>query len=100
MVKGLYSRIVDREWNRLFQDPFHRLEWDTTWRFLKQYLPEKGLVLDAGGGPGRHTIELARLGYDVVLLDLVEGNLERAREETRMAGVGKRVKGVVEGTVT
>jgi hypothetical protein len=36
--------------------------------FLEKYLPKKGLVLDAGGGPGRYTIELAKKGYDVVLL--------------------------------
>jgi 2-polyprenyl-3-methyl-5-hydroxy-6-metoxy-1,4-benzoquinol methylase len=39
--------------------------------FLEKHLPKKGLILDAGGGPGRYTIELARSGYDVVLLDLV-----------------------------
>ncbi len=100
MVRDLYSKLVDREWNRLAQDPFHRLEYDTTWRFLKQYLPAKGLVLDAGGGPGRYTIELARLGYDVVLLDLVAANLERARAEIAKAGLAERVKQVIEGTIT
>ena len=100
MVKSLYSRDVDHEWNRLAQDDFHRLEWDTTWRFLREYLPETGLVLDAGGGPGRYTIELARQGYDVVLLDLVAGNLERAREEIEKAGVAERVRQIAEGTVT
>ncbi len=99
MVKNLYSRIVDREWNRLVRDEFHRLEWNTTWRFLQESLPAAGLVLDAGGGPGRYTIELARRGYDVVLLDLVAGNLERAREEIGRAGVGGRVKQLVEGTI-
>ena len=27
-------------------------------------------ILDAGGGPGRYTLELCRAGYDVVLLDI------------------------------
>src|SRR5512135_544115 len=63
MVKNLYAGMVDHEWNRLFQDDFHQLEWNTTWRFLKEYLPKAGLVLDAGGGPGRYTIELARQGH-------------------------------------
>jgi len=52
MVKSLYSRHVDREWNRLARDDFHRLEWDTTWRFLEEYLPKTGTILDAGGGRG------------------------------------------------
>ena len=100
MVKKVYSGNVNYEWNRLTQDAFHRLEYDTTWRFLKQYLPAKGLVLDAGGGPGRYTIELARLGYDVVLLDLVAEHLEIARKEIAKAGVGERVRDIIEGSIT
>lgn len=100
MVKNLYSQHVDREWNRLAQDTFHRLEWDTSWRFLNEHLPKTGFVLDAGGGPGRYTVELARRGYDVVLLDLVAANLERAADEIRKAGVSARVKQLVEGTIT
>jgi SAM-dependent methyltransferase len=100
MVKSLYSGMVEHEWNRLVQDDFHRLEYDTTWRFLREYMPAKGLILDAGGGPGRYTVELARQGYDVVLLDLVAANLEWAGKEIGRAGVGERVKQVVEGTIT
>jgi SAM-dependent methyltransferase len=100
MVKALYSGMVDREWGRLDRDTFHNLEYKTTWRFIKEYLPETGLVLDAGGGPGRYTIELARRGYEVVLLDLVAANLERAREEIAKAGVGGHVKQVIEGNIT
>ena len=100
MVKNLYAGMVDREWERLDRDDFHRLEYDTTWRFLKKYLPAGGRVLDAGGGPGRYTVELARRGYDVVLLDLVAENLERAKEEIGRAGVEKHVKQVIEGNIT
>jgi hypothetical protein len=49
MVKKGYSSHVDREWGRLDRDEFHRLEYNTTWRFLNKYLPLTGLVLDAGG---------------------------------------------------
>jgi SAM-dependent methyltransferase len=100
MVRDLYSHMVDREWERLARDPFHRLEYDTTWCFLEKYLPKSGLVLDAGGGPGRYTVELARRGYDVVLFDLTPANLERAGEEIARVGVGKHVQQLVEGTIT
>ncbi len=99
-VKRLYTGMVDHEWGRLIQDDFHRLEYNTTWRFLEEYLPDTGLVLDAGGGPGRYTVELARRGYDVVLLDLVAANLERAKEEIDKAKVGTHVRQVIEGTIT
>ena len=70
MVKEYYDKHAEREWNRLVQDPYHRLEFIVTMYFLDKYLPKKGLILDAGGGPGRYTIELAKKGYDVVLFDL------------------------------
>jgi ubiquinone/menaquinone biosynthesis C-methylase UbiE len=35
-----------------------------------EVFPPGGKVLDAGGGPGRYSIELCRAGYEVVLLDI------------------------------
>jgi len=80
LVKKHYTEYGAGEWERLTKHPYHRLEFDTTMHFLRKYLPKKGLVLDAGGGPGRYTIELAGLGYDVILLDLTLKLLEIARE--------------------
>jgi SAM-dependent methyltransferase len=100
IVKNIYSGMVDREWERLTRNALTRLEYATTWRFLDQYLPSTGLILDAGGGPGRYTIDLAVKGYDVVLLDLTPANLVRARLEIGKAGVGTRVKDVTEGSIT
>jgi SAM-dependent methyltransferase len=47
---------------------------------INDYFPPGGRVLDLGGGPGRYTAELLKLGYHVVLLDLTEGLLEKARD--------------------
>lgn len=99
-TRDYYASRVKQEWDRLVQDPFHRLEFDTTMRFLKEYLPPKGLILDAGGGPGRYTIELTRIGYDVILLDLMKEHLEFAEREIKSAGVGERIQGLIEGSIT
>lgn len=98
-VKNFYTGYGIKEWRRLVRDPYHRLEFDTTMHFIKKHLPKRGLVLDAGGGPGRYTIELAKLGYDVVLLDLTPKQLEIARRMIRKEGVQCRVKQVVEGSI-
>jgi len=100
LTKKVYSANVRGEWKRLVKDPFHRLEFSTTFFFLKKYLPKKGLVLDAGGGPGRYTIELAKLGYDVVLLDLVAEHLEFAKKQIREKRVANKVKDIVQGSIT
>lgn len=99
LVKKYYTDLDEGEWNRLMKHPYNRLEFDTTMHFLMKYLPDKGLVLDAGGGPGRYAVELAKLGYDVVLLDFTPRMLEIALDRIREAGVEDRVKQVLEGSV-
>jgi SAM-dependent methyltransferase len=88
-----------KEWRRLVRDPYHRLEFDTTMHFLKKYSPAEGIVLDAGGGPGRYSIELAKSGYDVVLFDLTPELLHIGRKKIRKAGVEDRVKRVLQGSI-
>lgn len=97
LVKAYY-RTYD-EWGRLVRDPYHELEFSTTLHYLRRYLPPRGLILDAGGGPGRYSIELARRGYRVVLLDFTPELLIEARRNIRREGVASRVQEVVEGTV-
>jgi ubiquinone/menaquinone biosynthesis C-methylase UbiE len=99
MVKEWFTKTASYEWRRLKQDPYHQIEFFVTMHFLAKYLPEEGLILDAGGGPGRYTIELAKRGYDVILLDLVPKMLKMAERKIRRAGVKKRVKQIVEGSI-
>lgn len=40
-------------------------------------------ILDVGCGTGRHSIELARRGYDLTGIDLSENQLNRAREKAK-----------------
>lgn len=98
-VKKYYSELGTKEWRRVVRNPYHRLEFDTTMYFLKKYLPKKGLILDAGGGPGRYTIELAKLGYDIVLLDLTSGLLDIAKRQIKKAKVQNKVRQVIEGSI-
>ncbi len=98
-IKGFYAEFVQGEWRRLVKDPYHQLEFNTTLHFLEKYLPSEGLVLDAGGGPGRYTIELAKQGYDVVLLDLTQEMLAKARRQISRAKVRDKVQQMVEGSI-
>jgi len=98
-IEETYQNQGLEEWRRLAKDSFHRLEFETTLYFLKKYLPEKGLILDAGGGPGRYTIELAKSGYQVVLLDLTPKLLEIAKRQIAKAKVKNNVKKIVRGSI-
>jgi ubiquinone/menaquinone biosynthesis C-methylase UbiE len=100
VVRKYYDENAEREWGRLVHDAYHRLEFIVTMHFLDKYLPKKGLILDAGGGPGRYTIELAKKGYELVLYDLSPKCLEIAVREIEKAGVKDKVKKIVEGSIT
>ncbi len=99
IVREYYTGQVRKEWRRLVWDSYRRVELDTTLYFLEKYLPKKGLILDAGGGPGRYTLELAKRGYDVVLLDMTPANLEFAKRQIQRAKLRDRVKQVIEGSI-
>jgi ubiquinone/menaquinone biosynthesis C-methylase UbiE len=59
--------------------------------FIERYLPESGTVIDVGGGPGRFTVEIAKLGCDVVLADITPKHIEQAKQLADEEGVGARV---------
>jgi len=99
LVKNYYTGYAPKEWRRLIRDAYHRVEFETTIHFLEKYLPKRGRILDAGGGPGRYTIELAKRGYEVVLLDLTPANLELARTQIKRAKVQDNVTEIVEGSI-
>ncbi len=99
IVRAFYDDNAEREWRRLTQNAYHRLEYVVTMHFLKKYLPPSGRVLDAGGGPGRYSIELAKQGYDVVLFDLSPRCLELSKSKAVKAHVKDKVK-QIEGSIT
>jgi 2-polyprenyl-3-methyl-5-hydroxy-6-metoxy-1,4-benzoquinol methylase len=100
LVRKYYTGYVQKEWKRLVRDPYHNLEFITTLRYIHKYLPHKsrGHILDAGGGPGRYTITLAKEGYDITLLDLTPANIEFAKKKIKKEKVN--VRDVLLGSIT
>jgi 2-polyprenyl-3-methyl-5-hydroxy-6-metoxy-1,4-benzoquinol methylase len=99
LVKEYYSAQVRQEWHRLVKNVYYRLEFDTTMHFLNKYLPPQGRVLDAGGGPGRYTIELAKKGYEVCLLDATQANLDFASRQVRKQKLLRQVREITCGSI-
>jgi SAM-dependent methyltransferase len=54
--------------------------------YLRRFVRSGDRVLDVGAGPGRFTIELARLGAEVAVADISPGQLELNREKVGAAG--------------
>jgi ubiquinone/menaquinone biosynthesis C-methylase UbiE len=75
------------EWGRLDREP---LEFMVNWHYIKANLPQSGKILDNGAGPGKYSMELAKLGYNVTLTDLTPKLVEIAKAKAIELGVEKQ----------
>lgn len=91
-IAAYYNSDPAREHLRLQR---HQLEYDLTWRYLVQYLPPQGSILEIGAGPGRYTLGLAKRGYSVTATDMSASLLEECRKSISAAGLVKQVRFVV-----
>jgi SAM-dependent methyltransferase len=86
VVRDFYDSDVEREWRRL-DEPLCQIEFASTLRLVEKHFPAVGRVCDIGGGPGRYTMELARRGFRVTLVELSDGLLRRGQAALSDAGV-------------
>jgi SAM-dependent methyltransferase len=55
--------------------------------FLETEIPKGALILDVGCGVGRHSLELARRGYQTVGIDISQGFVEIANRTAKAEGL-------------
>lgn len=65
-------------YDKQFEALYFRVYDAITWKYLEPYVPKNptALVLDAGGGTGRWAVRMARMGCNIVLMDISEGMLK------------------------
>ena len=81
-----YDTYGAREWDRHEASWAARTSFVVHRRFLEEYVRAGDLVLDAGAGPGRFTIELAHLGARVHVGDVSPVQLAHNAERVAAAG--------------
>ncbi len=69
-VSRFYDAYGDREWQRFDRSLAAQVSLEIHRRLLGDFIEAGDRVLDAGAGPGRFTIELARLGASIVVGDI------------------------------
>jgi ubiquinone/menaquinone biosynthesis C-methylase UbiE len=74
-----FDDFGEREWTRFEEGVTPPAGLDIHIRFLERFVQPGDRVLDAGAGPGRFSLELVRLGADVVALDISPAQLEQLR---------------------
>ncbi len=88
-IASYYNSDPDREHTRLER---HQLENDLTWRYLDQYLPPQGKILEIGAATGKYTLVLAQRGYSLTSVDLSAALLAECRDNLARAGLGEKVQ--------
>lgn len=83
-IEKYYNEIAEYEWQRLER---HRVEFDLTKRYLREYITHPSTILDVGGGPGRYSIFLAGEGHTVTMFELAANNIQIARAKALEAQV-------------
>ncbi|HOJ47827.1 MAG TPA: class I SAM-dependent methyltransferase [Bacillota bacterium] len=99
-VEKFYNNYGEREWNRLGATAYGKLVFLLHADFLDPFLAEGKHVLDAGCGPGRFSIYMARAKCRVTLLDMSETQLSIAKEKCAQAGVTDFIDGYIHASVT
>ena len=91
-IAAFYNASAEYEDARLER---HQLEYALTWRYLREYLPSQGSILEIGAATGRYTLALAQHGYHVTAVDLSAAELERCQQRIIEAGLSDHVQCVV-----
>jgi ubiquinone/menaquinone biosynthesis C-methylase UbiE len=90
-VASFYDAYGDQEWTRFDDGRTPRPSLEVHLEHLRRFVNPGDRVLDIGAGPGRFTIELARIGADVTAADLSPGQLALNEERVAAEGLGDRV---------
>lgn len=87
-MKNKYSELVINHYNNYEEDERfntkHQIvEFLTTMKYIKKYAKKGCKILEIGAGTGRYSIALAKMGYDVTAVELVENNLKVLKENSK-----------------
>jgi SAM-dependent methyltransferase len=82
-----FDEYGEQEWTRFEQVRMGPANFGVHAHYLRRFVNAGDRVLDVGAGPGRFTIELARLGAEIVVADVSPGQLALNREKVADAGL-------------
>jgi ubiquinone/menaquinone biosynthesis C-methylase UbiE len=99
-VAAFFDDSGEKEWLRFQDGRTAPQSLAVHLEYLRRFVRSGDRVLDVGAGPGRFTIELARLGAEVVVADISAGQLDLNRAKVSEAGLDDQVVERVVADVT
>lgn len=79
-MRSFYDELGEGEWSRFETSVRGRVAYEVHRQFLDRFVESGNRVLEVGAGPGRFTIDLARLGAIVDVTDFSPVQLELHRQ--------------------
>jgi ubiquinone/menaquinone biosynthesis C-methylase UbiE len=98
-TKTFYDTYGFAEWSRLENTAYGRLQAIIHTDYIRRYIKPGDRVLDAGSGPGRFSIEIARLGAQITVLDISKKQLSLAKQKLTKAHVLDQVEQFIEADI-
>ena len=81
MLKTIYGKFDEDK--RLTSSRQGQLEYFITMNYVDKYIKSGDKILEIGAGTGKYSIALAKNGYDVTAVELVESNLEVLKKNAK-----------------
>jgi 2-polyprenyl-3-methyl-5-hydroxy-6-metoxy-1,4-benzoquinol methylase len=100
LAATFFDEYGEREWTRFEDGRTPGTSSATHTHYLRRFVSPGNRVLDIGCGPGRFTIELARIGARVVAADISPGQLELHARYVAEAGLESSVEARVVCDIT
>lgn len=98
-VRDFYNEYGMREWNRLEESIYSRINFILHMDFIKEHICEGMKILDAGCGAGRYSVEFAKMGCKVTLFDISDEQLRIAQEKISEQNMEHNIEGVFRGDI-
>jgi len=89
---AFYDEYADREWTRFEDGRSSPVSFEIHRHYLHRYIHAGDRVVDVGAGPGRFTIELARIGARVSVVDISPTQLQLNEDRVGAAGLEAAVE--------
>jgi ubiquinone/menaquinone biosynthesis C-methylase UbiE len=86
-----YDEFGLKEWDRFSKSIRNEVNLLIHTHYLRKYVPNGSKVLEIGAGPGRFTIELAKLDCAIAVVDISNVQLELNKDKVTEAGFEKQI---------
>lgn len=93
-VRNYYDSNPEKEWNRM-SGCYSDIEFHVVQKKISQHLKKGSTILDLGCGSGRHSVELARKGHKVLMVDISQKSLDFAVQRMKEEKLESQIIDVV-----